>query len=301
MSNGSLKKAKRVQNNEFYTRYEDIEKELKIYTDYNPDLFRGKTILCPCDDWEWSNFTQYLDDHFSELGIGKLICTCIAEHPNLQIAFDENVDEKQTHGKYYIHTAQGTEHGLLKDTGDFRSPEVTGIKDKADFVITNPPFSLAKDFLNWCDKAMMVIVSLATIGCVKPFDKIISDSVHIGYNTVSKFKTGGEIKNVTCVWLTNIEPKPRHPFLKLTAEYKGNEADYPYYDNYNAINVDRVTDIPKDWDGVMGVPISFLQKWNPEQFEVVKYGYGDDGNNLTYGGRAECPFYRMLIKPTVST
>lgn len=304
MANDSLGSAKSARNDEFYTQYEDIEREINAYLDKNPDVFKGKTILLPCDDPEWSNFTRYFAQNFKKLGLKKLISTSYA--PNLKSDKDEYqaplfeiespfFDENKTkaNGKIFILTDEDVngdgkiniedlKWSYLEGDGDFRSAEVKKLRDESDFIITNPPFSLFREFLAWImegKKQFAIIGNMNAITYKETFPLIKNNKIWLGVSNGAKTytkpdKTTQSMGN-TC-WFTNIEHGRRHEPLKLMTK-AGNlkfnkavkEKGYNKYDNYDAIEVPRVDSIPSDYDGSMGVPISFLDKYNPEQFEIL--------------------------------
>lgn len=280
MANSNLLNAKRAKQDEFYTQLSDIEKEMGAYLEYNPDVFKGKTILLPCDDPEWSNFTKYFVLHFQELGIKKLISTSF------------NGGER---GKILV--LDGTSGGCvnvgdiewnyLEGDGDFRSAEVTALRDEADMVITNPPFSLFREFMAWvfeggCQFSAIGGINAATYKEFFPYIK--RGEVWLGYGKPAAFRVplldGGKDAHIPVPswWFTNI-PHGRHyePLPLMTMEDNkrfnkriiNNPNSYMKYDNYDAIEVPAVAGIPSDYDGVMGVPLSFLDKHCPEQFEIL--------------------------------
>ena len=304
--NNNLTAAKKAKNDEFYTQYTDIQAEVNAYLDFNPDLFRNKVVLCPCDDPEWSNFTKFFAQNFQRFGLKKFISTSYSKTPG-QLGKIFWIDRDVTgDGKIDINDLQWD--WLLGD-GDFRSPEVTKIRDQVDFIITNPPFSLFREFMDWIWKGpglqFLVIGNMNAITYKEIFPKIKDNKMWIGngFNMSLVYKTpytnnsesnkkvvkkkgynpdeGYVIVPAIC-WFTNIDHGRRHqPLQLMTAEEnlrlnkhdaiknKTFEEAYPKYDNYNAINVDFTDAIPKDYDGVMGVPISFLDKYCPDQFEII--------------------------------
>lgn len=286
MSNDNLRAAKKNKNDEFYTQYQDIQTEINAYLDYNSNLFKDKIVLCPCDDPEWSNFTKYFIDHFEEFGLLKLISTCYTEGG---------------HGKLLIKDRNKTIKQELQGDGDFRSQEVTAIRDQADFIITNPPFSLFREFMNWIwagpGLQFLVIGNMNAITYKEIFPKIKDNWMWTGaggFKSMEYIKPDGSKQKMgnTC-WFTNIDHGRRHQPLQLmtVAEnlrlskhdaIKGKtfEEAYPKYDNYEAIEVSYTDAIPKDYEGVMGVPISFLDKFCPEQFEIIGMAHGNMGQEL---------------------
>ena len=286
-NNNNLTSAKKAKNDEFYTQYADIQAEVNAYLDFNPDLFRDKVVLCPCDDPEWSNFTKFFAQNFQRFGLKKFISTSYSKTPG-QLGKIFWIDRDVTgDGKIDINDLQWD--WLLGD-GDFRSLEVTRIRDQVDFIITNPPFSLFREFMDWIWKGpglqFLVIGNMNAITYKEIFPKIKDNKVWIGaggFKSMEYIKPDGSKQKMgnTC-WFTNIDHGRRHQPLQLmtAAEnlrlskhdaIKGKtfEEAYPKYDNYDAIEVSYTDAIPKDYDGVMGVPISFLDKYCPEQFEIL--------------------------------
>ena len=319
MANENLGAAKKAKNDEFYTQYADIEKEMNAYLEYDPDVFRDKTILLPCDDPEWSNFTKYFAQNFETFGLKKLISTSYAPNskpkeipyqPSLFEMDDEKFDGEKTqaNGKIFTLTrdvsgdkridVDDLEWSYLEGDGDFRSDEVTRLRDEADIIITNPPFSLFRDFLSWVVEGKSKFSLIGNMNAItyKEVFPIIKDNLmwlgngfHAGNayfsSPVAKEYAAGVFDEVTgllkfrnVIWMTNLEHGKRHQPLPLMTmednikfskhkELRGSE--YQKYDNYDAIEVPFTDAIPSDYDGVMGVPISFLDKYNPEQFEIV--------------------------------
>ena len=324
MANTNLKEAKAAKNDEFYTQFHDIEIEMNAYLEYDPDVFRGKTVLLPCDDPEWSNFTRYFAAKFDELGLKKLISTSYAPdskkyktpyQPSLfeQEAPQFDPSKAQVKGKIFILERDKSGDGRINiddlewkymdGDGDFRSKEVTELRNEADFIITNPPFSLFREFLAWIvegKKQFAVIGNMNAITYKEVFPLIKDNKVWLGatnfnvgmyffvpkgfvYKDSYKFireMDGKAVNRVPGVcWYSNIEHGRRHEPLALMSmadnlrfskhkELKGKTA-YDRYDNYDAIEVPFTDAIPSDYDGVMGVPISFLDKYCPEQFEIL--------------------------------
>ena len=332
MANENLTNAKTAKNDEFYTQYHDIEAEMGAYLEYNPDVFRGKTVLMPCDDPESSNFTRYFSAKFAELGLKKLISTSFAQEskhfksdwqPTLFETENPRFCAEKTAvcGKIFTLTHDTNGNGVididdleweyLKGTGDFRSPEVTALRDEADIIITNPPFSLFREFLAWIiegDKQFAIIGNKNCITYREVFPLIKDNKIWAGSRTWSggmwfhtlrdddfdRIDKDKKMKNVPSIWVTNLEHGRRHqPLALMTMEdnlrynknMKGKEA-YDHYDNYDAIEVPYTNAIPSDYEGVMGVPISFLDKYCPEQFEIL--GRGGD----IEWAESKCPFYK---------
>lgn len=326
MANKNLGAARRAKQDEFYTQWGDIEREMNAYLEYDPDVFRGKTVLLPCDDPEWSNFAKYFALNFTEYGLKKLIATSYA--PASNPAIDEykptlfelespQYDETKSRERGRLFVLDGTDVNhdgrlniddlrwtYLNGDGDFRSDEVTALRDEADVVITNPPFSLFREFLDWL---MGGAVQFSMIGSTNAvtykdvFALIRENKLWLGAtgNTtdmVFRVPENAEVKpsdrakaermgykgsytrlGNSC-WFTNIEHGRRHEPLQLMtmnenlkfSRHKSIREDgYKQYDNYDAINVGFTDAIPSDYEGVMGVPISFLEKYNPEQFEIL--------------------------------
>lgn len=275
MKNTNLHKAKRNKKDEFYTQLEDIEKELKHYRDH----FKGKTVLCNCDDPVISNFFRFFSYNFEFLGLKKLITTCY-KNQQTQL-FSKHDTEKAIYLEYY-----GDKNGNkvpdleeigvkpLKGNGDFRSKECIEFLEEADIVCTNPPFSLFREYLSQLieyNKKFLIIGSYNAVTYKEVFPLIRNNKIWLGYHPVKEFMTpnGNMQKFGNVIWYTNLPHKKRNEELILVKRYKGNEEKYPKYDNYDAIEVSKVVNIPRDYDGIMGVPISFLDKYNPEQFEIL--------------------------------
>ena len=332
--NANLRDASRIKNDEFYTEYIVIEREMNAYVEYNPDVFRGKTILLPCDDPEWSNFTKYFANNFEQFGLKKLISTSYAKGAgNKQLTLIEkesplyDVELHELRGKLFTltHDTDGSGNidvddiefnGYLEGDGNFRSEEVCRLRDEADIIITNPPFSLFRKFLSWIFEGNKDFIILANQNAVtyKEVFPLFKDnkiwygaSIHSGgidfrmpddYVEYSKnvfVKDGHHYINLAGIrWFTNIDHGQRHEKLVLDTmahNLKYNKqllkkfakldvVDYPKYDNYDAIEIPFTHCIPSDYDGVMGVPITFLDKYNPEQFEIkgmaASAGYNPD-------------------------
>ncbi len=320
MANSNLTEAKRAKNDEFYTQYPDIEKEMTAYLDYNPDVFRGKTILLPCDDPEWSNFTKYFAQNFERLGLKKLISTSYAvESKKYKGAYQPTLFETSApyydkvktvqNGKIFTLTDDKTgdrkvnvddlEGHYLEGDGDFRSAEIKRLRDESDIIITNPPFSLFREFLAWiieANKQFVIIANMNAITYKEVFPLIKDNKMWMGngfhagnayFSTpfADEYEEGiynpetGLVKFRNVCWFTNLDHGRRHQPLPLMTmaenlrfskhkEIQGKQS-YDRYDNYDAIEVPFTDSIPSDYDGVMGVPISFLDKYSPEQFEIV--------------------------------
>ncbi|HEM48925.1 MAG TPA: DNA methyltransferase, partial [Caldithrix sp.] len=336
MVNINLQDAKRAKNDEFYTQYNDIEKEIAAYVEYNPDVFRGKTILLPCDDPEWSNFTKFFAQNFERFGLKKLISTSYAleskkykyeYQPTLFETNDAQFDINKTNknGKIFTITHDKTGDGkidvndlewnYLVGDGDFRSNEIKKLRDEADMIITNPPFSMFREFLNWVvtDKQFLVIGNMNAITYKEVFPLIKENKVWLGATAngsdmVFGVPKGAEVAEKdrqkaarmgyvgdytrlgNSCWFTNLDHGRRHQPLPLMTmkdnlkyskhiEIRDKES-YEQYENYDAIEVPFTDAIPSDYDGIMGVPNSFLGKYSPEQFLILGMCENEDLYNL---------------------
>ena len=371
--NANFGAAKNAKSDEFYTQYSDIESEMNAYVEYNPDVFRGKTILLPCDDPEWSNFTKYFAANFERFGLKKLISTSYAKGAgNQQLTLFEQESPlydaalHETRGKLFtltrdkdgsgsIDTDDIEFSGYLDGDGDFRSAEVTKLRDEADIIITNPPFSQFRDFLTWImevNKFFVIIGNVNAITYKEVFPLFKDNLVWLGYSIHSgdrKFNVPDDypleaagcgvdpdgrkfirVKGVR--WFTNIDHGGRHEQLLLDTyahNLKYNKklrkkldsygaAEYPRYDNYEAIEVPFTECMPSDYNGVMGVPITFIDKYCPEQFEIIWQASGNAYANapkkimdelkfdptVKYGGGLGAPvvngsatYARIMIRP----
>jgi hypothetical protein len=345
-----LHAARLAKDDEFYTQYSDIEKEMNSYIEYNQDVFRDKIILCPCDDPEWSNFTKYFSENFERFGLKKLISTSYAKGAgnNKISSFEMN----SPNGKIFILNRDTDNSGkvdykniefeYLQGDGDFRSDEVKKLRDQADVIITNPPFSLFREFLAWimeAEKLFSIIGNQNVYTDKDVFPLIKSNKIWSGTHTGDMaFKvpddseprktrywqdeTGQKWRSIgNATWLTNMEHNVRHTKLspmtmednlkynkrlRRILENKFGEIKYPKYDNYDAIEVPLSNAIPSNYDGVMGVPITFLDKYNPEQFELIgmtangavpaqyKLEWNKPHNNPFINGKAI--YQRILVK-----
>jgi len=337
MPKSNLLSARSAKNDEFYTQWEVIEKEVQAYLEFNPDVFRGKTILCPCDDPEWSNFTKFFALHFHEYGIKKLISTSYAVESkayktDYQLTLFEMNDPKfdkkktRTKGKLFILDSKGKKKKIniedlkwdyMEGDGDFRSIELKKLLDGADLVITNPPFSLFREFLSWiidAKKKFLIIGNINAISYKEVFPLIKKNKMWLGPSItrgdrefeipkgiVDKNKFTGKIRNgkyfqkvVGVRWFTNLDHGRRHQPLSLMSiqenlkhskhkEINGKDSYYKY-DNFNAIEVPFIDAIPSDYNGIMGVPISFLDKYCPDQFVIIGQGQGNLYRELSSKG-----------------
>ena len=282
--NSNLRAAKAAKNDEFYTQITDIEKELSNYKDF----FKGKVVYCNCDDARESNFFKYFSKNFEFLGLKKLITTGYkAEGKGVVLVYegDKNGNHKVEDNEIVVRELEGS--------GDFRSEECVEFLKEADVVVTNPPFSLFREYIKQLmdyGKKFLVIGSMNAITYKEIFPYIKDNELWLGNQNVKEFRSpNGEIKKFgNILWYTNIQHKKRNTPIDL---YKRYSNEYPKYDNYDAIEVSKVSDIPMDYDGVMGVPITFLDKYCPEQFEIIGgfngYKESDEANGLLCGTPTE--------------
>ena len=330
-NNTNLGAAKAAKNDEFYTQYADIQKEINAYLEYDPDVFRGKTVLLPCDDPEWSNFTKFFAQNFESFGLKKLISTSYAvESKKIKdwkpTLFETespyyDADKSRINGKIFILDEDINSDGrfnindlhwnYLEGDGDFRSDEVKALRNEADIIITNPPFSLFREFMAWIMEAGKLFICIGSMNAVsykEIFPLIKDNKVWLGNgfnagnayfgipNSASKDYVEGVydaatnlVKFRNCCWLTNLDHGRRHEPLPLMTmednilyskhkEIKGK--GYVRYENYDAIEVPYVDAIPDDYNGCIGVPQTFLDKYCPEQFEIIGIAEGDSGKEL---------------------
>lgn len=292
--NKNLHQAKKAKNDEFYTQLSDVEKELRHYREH----FKDKVVFCNCDDARESAFFKYFSSNFEFLGLKRLIT----------VGYQEN-----GHGLLYVYEGDKNGNGIIdpeeldiiemQGNGDFRSEESIAILQDADIVVTNPPFSLFREYvaqLMEYNKKFLIIGNMNAITYKEIFPLIKENKIWTGYksfgggmdmippnfspNECKKFKystDGTPLVNIMgCIWFTNLEHNKRNEELLLYKKY--NPEDYPKFDNYDAINVNKVTEIPYDYDGVMGVPLTFIGSHNPKQFEIVEFRKGNDGKDLVY-------------------
>ena len=333
--NSNLHDSARNKQDEFYTQLSLIEKELKHYRSF----FAGKTVLCNCDDPYESNFFKYFAMNFNALGLKKLVTTCYATSPVVgdefeyyvdnagQLAFVPDTDTTplvcSTRRPYRVEITEVTDENhdgradladveylmrnrkntmtLLNGDGDFRSPECVELLREADVVVTNPPFSLFREYIELLEeyrKYFIIIGNMNAVTYKEIFPMIAENRLWLGYNSGHfwfKVPDSYEIKKTdfkidehgqkwrrmgNICWFTNVDIEKRHENMPLFRCYSPEL--YPKYDNYDAINVDRTVDIPCDYYGVMGVPITFLSQYNPDQFEIVAFRKGTDGKDLVY-------------------
>ena len=351
MNRRNLDSAHKNKNNEFYTQYEDVEREMNAYLDYNKDVFRNKTILCPCDDPEWSSFTKYFSQNFEKLGLKKLITTSYAndskyadikvpptEYEKRSPQFDES--KTYSHGKVFILEKDIDKSGkidfndlqwkYLDGDGDFRSDEVVKLRDESDIIITNPPFSLFREFIPWileANKQFIILGNQNALTYRDIFPLIQNNIIWLGCRFNERvngknltyrvpdfyelkaselFVTPSGEKYITVPgtgWFTNIDHGKRHQPLALMSfndnlrfsKHKNLRVDgYKKYDNFDAIDIPFVDSIPSDYNGYMGVPITFLGKYCPEQFEIIRFRKGNDDKDLSING--VCPYFRVIIR-----
>ena len=348
-NNTNLGAAKAAKNDEFYTQYADIQKEINAYLEYNPDTFRDKTVLLPCDDPEWSNFTKFFAQNFERLGLKRLISTSYAVESKKYKYYEPSLfetespkfdaDKTRVKGKIFELTYDTNQNGrididdlewhYMEGDGDFRSKEVCKLRDEADVIVTNPPFSLFREFLEWClsaNKTVLILGNMNAVTYKEVFPLIKNNKIWYGFSISSgdrefmvpktypisaagwRVDDNGDlyirVKGVR--WFTNIEHGRRHEHMKLMS-MKDNlryskhkdlvETGYRKYDNYDAIEVPYSDAIPDDYTGQMGVPISFLDKYCPEQFEIVgmaKRGAGDPALKSKVYTKADYPNYSDL-------
>ena len=342
-NNTNLGAAKAAKNDEFYTQYADIQKEVNAYLEYNPDTFRDKTVLLPCDDPEWSNFTRFFAQNFERLGLKRLISTSYAVESKRYKYYEPtlfetespwfDIDKTRIKGKIFELTRDTNGNGrididdlewhYLDGDGDFRSKEVCKLRDEADIVVTNPPFSLFREFLAWiieAEKKFLIIGNKNAITYKEVFPLIKNNLIWLGPSITSGDREfmvpkdyathspslridekGNKYIRVPGVhWFTNLEHGRRHERMKLMSMNDnlrfGKHKDliakgYIHYANYDAIDVPYSDAIPDDYEGTMGVPITFLDKYCPEQFVIIGQTQGDSGKELGL-----TPFDRNLKK-----
>ena len=301
--NTNLHSAKKAKNDEFYTQLSDIEKEMAHYKDF----FKGKIVYCNCDDARESNFFKFFANNFESLGLKKLITTGYkADGKGVKLVY-----EGDKNGNFMVDDAEVavTE---LEGNGDFRSEECIELLKECDVVVTNPPFSLFREYIAQLmeyGKKFLIIGNMNAITYKEIFPYIKNNELWWGcslhgtkchfivpnsYEGNNVFEENGvrygKVNNA--IWFTNINHTKRNTPLDLYKKYSADE--YPKYDNYDAIEVSKVSEIPMDYDGVMGVPITFLDKYCPTQFEIIKFRKGNDDKDLSVNGK--CPYFRILIR-----
>ena len=280
-NNKSLHKAHINKNDEWYTKLESIEDEISMHEDYVRQ-FEGKTVLCNCDDPEWSNFFLFFRLHFKQLKLKKVIFTHYEMNgsPSYKLEWD---------GSYIGYDTLNLIKTPLKGNGDFRSPECVALLDECDVVVTNPPFSLLREFIGLIidhKKDMVIIANEMQCTSKEIFPLFQSGKLNFGYNHVKEFKVpDGTFKKIgTVAWFTTFKLDKYNEELPLCCQYEGHEDEYPKYDNYDAIEVNQIRRIPRDYFGVMGVyGPSFFDCFNKEQFEVVGVVNADTADELGIG------------------
>lgn len=315
-TNELLQKAKKSKSDEFYTQLSDIESELQHYKSH----FANKVVYCNCDDPRISNFFKYFALNFKELGLKKIISSCYRQQT--RDLFNTKEDEN---GFFYEYTGlegdkinpSSTDLVYFNGDGDFRSSESIELLKKSDIVVTNPPFSLFREHVAQIVKFNKKFLIIGNVNAItyKEIFKLIKENkawlgINLGrgvsgfivpehyelYGTEARIDSYGNriVSPNNCLWLTNLDTLKRHEDIELTKKYFGNEEEYPKYDNYDGININKTQDIPSDYDGYMGVPITFLHKFNPDQFEIIKFRKGNDEKDLSINGK--CPYFRIIIQ-----
>lgn len=335
MPKKDLFNAQAKKKDEFYTQLTDIEKELKYYKEY----FRNKVIFCNCDDPYESNFFKYFAQNFNYLGLKKLIATCYKGSPIIQTQlslFDVNgviISKKDAHKPYKIEINEVDDLNgdgaidlvdvesliknkknvltLLKEDGDFRSEECVELLKQSDIVVTNPPFSLFRDYISLLtlyNKDYIIMGNTNALTYKEVYNLFKEDKIRTGYTNFNvgmyffvpdstekyhKIVDGKKMVRVsTSCWFTSLPVKKHNEKLIFYKKYT--EEEFPKYDNFDAINVNSYKEIPEDYDGYIGVPVTFLDKYNPEQFEIIRYRKGNDDKDLTINGKS--PYFRIIIK-----
>lgn len=301
-TNTNLNAAKKAKNDEFYTQLKDIDTEVDRYA----ESLAGLVVYCNTDDYRRSNFVRYFVDNFERFKLRGLI----ASHYN---PIGGGVAVKYWGGAgSYEEALEMMEVIQFQGDGDFRSDESIALLKESDIIVTNPPFSLFRDYISQLityNKSFLVIGSMNAITYKEIFPLLQENKVWLGHHSGAiefivppssslrpnaYVDSNGEVRQKfgNIIWYTNLDHARRHEEIPLFREY--NPEDYPTYDNYDAIEVSRVANIPVDYDGVMGVPITFLGKHNPDQFEIVRFRYGDDNKDLKVNGKS--PYFRILIR-----
>ena len=331
MTNKNLQLAKSQKNDEFYTQFEDIQREIDFFLGFNKKLFWDKSILLPCDNPETSQFAKFFLLNFRRLGLKCLICTSLARK-NVEGRSLENLDfaDSLKYGRRLVVTRDLKNGGLcvrdekLNSNGDFRNKEIGRLLESVDFVITNPPFSLFREFLDWLvesGKAFLIIGCLNSVSCKNIFRLFKDNKIWFGLDFLGNnaffqipqdcigytFDGNGLVKFRNIAWFTNIEHPHRHRRLDLRTmsvnlerfKFK-RKATFLYkkYDNYEAIEIPLLEAIPSDYFGVMGVPVSFLNKFCPEQFEILNANdYRTDLNHFDFSSSA---YFDMVARPRIN-
>lgn len=338
MATRLMDEAKRNKADEFYTQLNDIELELKHYKNY----FKDKVVLCNCDDPFESNFFKYFASNFNYLGLKKLICTCYDGSPIVgeQLSLfnfmdEESIAEKRTAYKveiiqvddfnrdgaidiYDVENLIKNDKNVLSKlngNGDFRSEECIKLLEESDIVVTNPPFSLFREYVSLLVRYKKLFIIMGNTNALtykEIFHLFQSNDIRTGYtnfnvgmyfivpNNVEKYHKivdGKKLVRVsTSCWFTNLPVKRHNEFLTFYKKYDPEK--YPKYENYDAINVDKYNEIPDDYYECVGVPITFLDKYNPEQFEIVRFRKGEDDKDLFYMRERERvqPYFRIIVR-----
>jgi hypothetical protein len=348
----NLDSAHQEKKDEFFTQYEDVEREINAFLDFDKDTFKDMTVLCPCDDSDESSFTKYFTQNFDKLGLKKLICTSyahISKYGNNDIPYNPspleklsphyNISKSPVKGKAFIlerskdnvrNDFSNLQWEYLDGDGDFRSDELVRFRDESDVIITNPPFSLFREFVLWIiekEKKFLILGNQNSITYKEVYPLIKKNQLWLG----NRFNERVNGKNLTYKvpnhyvmkaselyidesgdkyitvpgtgWFTNLDHGKRHQPLMLMTMANNlkfskhsviREGGYPRYDNYDAIEIAFVDAIPSDYDGYMGVPITFLGKYDPEQFEIITFRKGDDGKDLSVNGVSK--YFRIIIR-----
>lgn len=291
--NNNLHSAKRAKNDEFYTQLEDVEKECCHYVQH----FIGKKILCNCNDQKYTAFKDYFKINYKTLQLSELICTSF---------------EKDGHGELYRYDGENEHISQMTGNGGFNTPEGIELIKEADIIVTNPPFSLFREFVATLEeygKKYLILGNMNAITYKEIFPLIKDNKLWIGVNAKGGTRKGnslsfqnenGTLRDISSWWFTNLDHSKRHEPLDLYKHYTPEE--YPKYDNYDAINVDKTCDIPMDYNGVMGVPISFLEKYCPEQFEIIGEMVSTTIDQYNFGYPYICGkkiYARILIKQEI--
>ena len=351
MANKTLRAAKDTKNDEFYTQFSEIQREINAYLEYDPNVFKGKTILLPCDDPEWSNFTKFFAQNFERFGLKKLISTSYAidtKYKKYNVVYQLSLFETESpkydeikskkNGKIFVLDRDKNKSGridindlewdYLEGDGDFRSDEVKKLRDESDIIITNPPFSLFREFVNWIMEAKKYFIIMGNKNAVSYKEifpylmdnkmwvgstslnggrwMIMPEGINVESSSAKVNEYGQTLVNIPGVcWFTNVEHGKRHQKLELMTEEENiryskytdiKGIGYKKYDNYDAIEIPHVDAIPKGYKYLMGVPITFMEKYNPDQFEIVGFF-----NNYKPETADKYQIYGKAVKVTSTT